>query len=55
MKVNPTALPGVLVLEPKVFRDARGYFLESYNEEPGGSGYPRALCTGQPFLIPSAT
>ncbi len=25
-------LPGVLLLEPKVFGDARGFFLESYNE-----------------------
>jgi dTDP-4-dehydrorhamnose 3,5-epimerase len=32
MKVSSTALPGVLVLEPQVFRDARGFFLESYNE-----------------------
>jgi len=32
MKVTQTALPGVLILEPKVFRDARGFFLESYNE-----------------------
>lgn len=31
MKVTETALPGVLVLEPKVFGDARGFFLESYN------------------------
>jgi len=31
MKVIPTALPGVLILEPKVFGDARGFFLESYN------------------------
>ncbi len=27
-----TPLDGVLVLEPKVFGDARGFFLESYNE-----------------------
>ena len=26
-----TALPGVLVLEPKVFADARGFFYESFN------------------------
>jgi dTDP-4-dehydrorhamnose 3,5-epimerase len=26
-----TALPGVLILEPKVFGDARGLFFESYN------------------------
>ncbi|MCL2589538.1 MAG: dTDP-4-dehydrorhamnose 3,5-epimerase [Betaproteobacteria bacterium] len=31
MNVIPTSLPGVLVLEPKVFGDARGFFLESYN------------------------
>jgi dTDP-4-dehydrorhamnose 3,5-epimerase len=31
MKVTPTALPGVLLLEPRVFGDARGYFLESWN------------------------
>ena len=32
MQVTPTALPGVLVLEPKVFGDARGFFLESFNQ-----------------------
>src|SRR5215813_8361390 len=32
MKVTPTSLPGVLLLEPCVFRDDRGFFLESYNE-----------------------
>ncbi|HYB49689.1 MAG TPA: dTDP-4-dehydrorhamnose 3,5-epimerase [Burkholderiaceae bacterium] len=31
MKVQPTGLPGVLVLEPAVFGDARGFFLESWN------------------------
>jgi len=31
MKVERTAIPDVLVLEPQVFGDARGYFLESYN------------------------
>jgi len=33
MKVIETSLPGVLVLEPKVFGDSRGFFLESYNEK----------------------
>jgi dTDP-4-dehydrorhamnose 3,5-epimerase len=28
----PTTLPGVLILEPRVFGDERGFFLESYNE-----------------------
>src|SRR6185436_19700472 len=27
-----TELPGLLVFEPKVFEDSRGYFFESYNE-----------------------
>ncbi|MFN3377580.1 MAG: dTDP-4-dehydrorhamnose 3,5-epimerase [Burkholderiaceae bacterium] len=30
--VTPTAIPGVLVLEPKVFGDARGFFFESFNQ-----------------------
>jgi dTDP-4-dehydrorhamnose 3,5-epimerase len=33
MKVIETPLPGALILEPKVFGDARGFFLESYNEK----------------------
>jgi dTDP-4-dehydrorhamnose 3,5-epimerase len=28
---TPTALPGVLLIEPKVFGDARGYFFESFS------------------------
>jgi dTDP-4-dehydrorhamnose 3,5-epimerase len=28
----PTSLPGVVILEPRVFDDQRGFFLESYNE-----------------------
>ena len=32
MKVTPTDLPEVLILEPRVFGDARGFFMESYNE-----------------------
>jgi dTDP-4-dehydrorhamnose 3,5-epimerase len=31
MQVVTTSLPGVLVLEPKVFGDARGFFFESFN------------------------
>jgi dTDP-4-dehydrorhamnose 3,5-epimerase len=31
VKVTPTALADVLLVEPKVFGDARGYFFESYN------------------------
>ena len=31
-QVTPTAIPDVLILEPKVFGDARGFFFESYSE-----------------------
>lgn len=45
MKVIETALPGVLVLEPKVFGDPRGYFLETFRE----TGY-REAGIGGPFV-----
>jgi len=32
MQVATTVLPGVLIVTPKVFADARGFFLESFNE-----------------------
>lgn len=32
MKVTPTALPEVLLVEPRVFGDERGFFFESWNE-----------------------
>jgi len=31
LTVTPTAIPDVLLLEPQVFSDERGYFFESYN------------------------
>jgi dTDP-4-dehydrorhamnose 3,5-epimerase len=31
MHIYPTELQGVVVIEPKIFSDARGYFLETYN------------------------
>ena len=33
MKVTRTAIPEVLVLEPRVFGDSRGFFLESFNSQ----------------------
>ena len=33
MQVTPTAIPDVLVIEPKVFGDARGFFFESFNQK----------------------
>ena len=32
MKVTPLAIPEVLLLEPRVFRDERGFFFESFNQ-----------------------
>jgi dTDP-4-dehydrorhamnose 3,5-epimerase len=32
MKIYPTDLSGVVLLEPQVFGDARGFFFESYNQ-----------------------
>jgi dTDP-4-dehydrorhamnose 3,5-epimerase len=31
LRVRETALPGVLIIEPAVLRDARGFFLETYH------------------------
>jgi len=33
MKVTPTAIADVLVIEPRVFGDARGFFFESFNQK----------------------
>lgn len=32
MNVIQTKIPGVLILEPRVFKDARGYFFESFSQ-----------------------
>ena len=32
MQVIKTALEGVLIIEPKVFKDDRGYFFESFSQ-----------------------
>ena len=33
MKISPTQIPDVLLIQPRVFGDARGFFFESYNEK----------------------
>lgn len=33
MKATPTPIAGLLVLEPQVFGDARGFFMESFNQK----------------------
>jgi dTDP-4-dehydrorhamnose 3,5-epimerase len=32
MKLTPTSLPGVLILEPRVHEDGRGFLFESFNQ-----------------------
>jgi len=43
MNATPLKIPGVVLLEPKVFGDQRGFFLESFNkkvfDQAVGSGY----------------
>lgn len=33
MKIRKTDIPDVIIIEPRVFADARGYFFESYNKK----------------------
>ena len=33
MKATPLAIPEVMLIEPKVFGDDRGFFLESFNQQ----------------------
>ena len=32
MEVIKTAIDGVVIIEPRIFKDARGYFFESFSE-----------------------
>jgi dTDP-4-dehydrorhamnose 3,5-epimerase len=38
MRITPTSLPDVKLIEPKVFSDDRGYFLESWNQRTLAAG-----------------
>jgi dTDP-4-dehydrorhamnose 3,5-epimerase len=33
VKITKTPIEGILIIEPQIFRDARGYFFESYNQD----------------------
>ncbi len=44
MKVTKTEIPGVLILEPKVYQDERGFLLESFNRQ-----IAEAIGVSQPF------
>jgi dTDP-4-dehydrorhamnose 3,5-epimerase len=46
MKVTPTAIADVLLIEPRVFGDERGFFFESFNER----GFREATGVALPFV-----
>ena len=33
MQIIPTSIPEVVIIEPRIFRDGRGYFFESFSEQ----------------------
>jgi dTDP-4-dehydrorhamnose 3,5-epimerase len=33
MNIIPTSIPDILILEPEIYQDSRGFFLESYNQK----------------------
>jgi dTDP-4-dehydrorhamnose 3,5-epimerase len=43
MLVTPTSLPEVLVIQPKVFGDERGFFLESFNQRAFDAAVGRSV------------
>ena len=43
MKATPTAIPDVLIIEPKVFGDARGFFFESFNQKAFNAAIGQAV------------
>ncbi|BEU95016.1 dTDP-4-dehydrorhamnose 3,5-epimerase [Acidovorax sp. DW039] len=46
MNVIRTAIPEVVIIEPKVFGDARGFFFESFNQK----AFNEATGTSHPFV-----
>lgn len=46
MKITPTAIPDVLLIEPKVFGDTRGFFFESFNQ----AAFAEATGFSTPFV-----
>jgi len=46
MKVTTTEIDGLLILEPKVFGDARGFFMESFNQR----AFDEAVGPGMAFV-----
>ena len=56
MQVRETGLPGVVLIQPRVFRDARGFFLETYHADRyAAAGIAGAVRAGQPLPVCSGT
>jgi dTDP-4-dehydrorhamnose 3,5-epimerase len=52
MKIQETSLPGVLLLEPTVHRDGRGYLFESFRADVlEKAGLPRFVQDNQSFSV----
>jgi len=43
MNTHPTRIPDVVVLEPRIFKDARGFFYESFNRKGLEAAFGRPL------------
>ncbi|HMO49007.1 MAG TPA: dTDP-4-dehydrorhamnose 3,5-epimerase [Rubrivivax sp.] len=51
MKLVPTALPGVVIVEPQLFADERGWFMESFNAARFGAALQAmGLPAAPPFV-----
>ena len=50
MNIIKTAIPGVVIIEPKVFGDARGYFFESFSERDFNEAMTPILGHGIKFV-----
>jgi dTDP-4-dehydrorhamnose 3,5-epimerase len=51
MKFSPTALPGVVIIEPAVFGDDRGWFMESFSQPRFAAGLESlSLPIPRPFV-----
>ena len=40
MKITKTCISGLVIIEPKIFDDSRGYFYEPYNK----SNFDKLIC-----------
>jgi dTDP-4-dehydrorhamnose 3,5-epimerase len=51
MKVSETTLPGVLLIEPRVFTDSRGVFMETWRQDRYAAQGSTAFCADYIFNI----